>query len=503
MDTDDSSMHNAKVTDEKVENVESADQEDRPYDDSGPRSKLEKRLLLKQDFIILPLLSIMFFFAYLDRGQIGNARLMGLQASYKMNNGQYFNVLMMFYVGYMVGEFPFALLLRVSKPAYVYGFTIIAFGLFATCCVATRSYAALLVLRLLVGVAEAAAQTAFLYLSLWYKPDELAMRTAIFYGSTPLAGAFSGLISYGVQRNLDGVRGLLNWQWLFVIEGIPTMAWGILVALVCPAFPETVAKNGSMFFKREDERRLILQRTIAGRNVAHAKIEAFQIWIALKDIRIWLAGLYVAAPALCVAAYGAFLPTFIKEFGFDPLATQLYSIIPYAFATVTLFIACWGADHFRQKGLFLIGCLSISVTGFVLLLATTNTVALMAGACFVASGAYAGVILAATWNIANHGGYTKRAVSAAIVQIFIQCYSIISTQIYIKPPRFFLGHGVLLALVTVGLLAAVANLFIIKKRNAERDARAADFERRGELDPDMANSYEELCDYHPGYRYVM
>jgi hypothetical protein len=185
------------------------------------------------------------------------------------------------------------------------------------------------------------------------------------------------------------------------------------------------------------------------------------------------------------------------------VTTQLYSIIPYAFATVSLFAACWGADRFKTKGLFLIGCLSVSLIGFVLLLATTNTVALMAGTCFVASGAYAGVILGATWNIANHGGYTKRAVSAAASQIFIQCYSIISTQIYVKPPRFFLGHGVLSGLVALGLLAAVANFLIIKKRNTEREARAADFERLGEVDPDMAKSYEELCDYHPGYRYVM
>ena len=80
-------------------------------------------------------------------------------------------------VGYMIGELPFALLLRVAKPAYIYGSTIVLFGLFATCCVATTKYAGLMVLRLLVGFAEAAVQTAFLYLSLWYKPDELAMRT--------------------------------------------------------------------------------------------------------------------------------------------------------------------------------------------------------------------------------------------------------------------------------------------------------------------------------------
>jgi hypothetical protein len=79
-----------------------------------------------------------------------------------------------------------------------------------------------------------------------------------------LAGAFSGLISYGVQKNLNGARGFLDWQWLFIIEGIPTMAWGLLVAFLLPSFPETVVRDGSAFFKHEDERRLILQRTIAG-----------------------------------------------------------------------------------------------------------------------------------------------------------------------------------------------------------------------------------------------
>ncbi len=170
-------------------------------------------------------------------------------------------------VGYMVGEFPFALLLRVLRPSYLYAGTIVAFGVFATCCAATTSYAALLVLRLLVGFAEAGVQTAFLYLALWYKPNELAMRSAIFYGSTPLAGAVSGLISYGVQGHLNGIHGKASWQWLFILEGVPTIAWGILVACVLPAFPETVAKHGNMWFRQEDERRLILQRTVAGKSI--------------------------------------------------------------------------------------------------------------------------------------------------------------------------------------------------------------------------------------------
>ena len=108
MDAENSSMDASKINDEKIEKVE---QDVCIDDDSAPKSKLEKRLLLKQDLIILPLLSMTFFFAYLvratrsstftkltcqDRGQIGNARIMGLQKSYNITNAQYFNCLMMF-----------------------------------------------------------------------------------------------------------------------------------------------------------------------------------------------------------------------------------------------------------------------------------------------------------------------------------------------------------------------------------------------------------------------
>jgi hypothetical protein len=126
----------------------------------------------------------------------------------------------------------------------------------------------------------------------------------------------SGLIAYGVERNLDGSLGKSAWEWFFLIEGVLTIAWGILVVSFMPKLPETVAKRGSIIFRDPREHQLILQRTFLARNTPDAKPRMFQVWWALKDIKTWLFALTVAAPCLDVAAFGAFLPTFIKEFGF-------------------------------------------------------------------------------------------------------------------------------------------------------------------------------------------
>lgn len=140
---------------------------------------------------------------------------------------------------------------------------------------------------------------------------------AFYYGTAPLAGAMSGLIAYGVDQNLDGHLGKTSWEWFFLIEGVLTIAWGILVFAMLPKLPETVAKKGSFLFGSKAEQNLIMRRTTAANNTPDAKLQPFQIWWALKDYKTWLMAVIVAAPCLDVAAFGVFLPTFVRGFGFS------------------------------------------------------------------------------------------------------------------------------------------------------------------------------------------
>jgi hypothetical protein len=82
--------------------------------------------------------------------------------------------------------------------------------------------------------------------------------------AAPTAGAVTGLIAYGVGKTMNGTNGLQSWQWLFIVEGVPTIAWGIIMLIFTPSMPDTVAEKGSIFFRTEEEKEIIRQRTIAG-----------------------------------------------------------------------------------------------------------------------------------------------------------------------------------------------------------------------------------------------
>jgi MFS family permease len=178
-------------------------------------------------------------------------------------------------------------------------------------------------------------------------------------------------------------------------------------------------------------------------------------------------------------------------------------MIPYAFATFSLPIAAIIADRIDKRAIPLLVCLCTSVTGFVIVIATTNKAALVAGCCFVAAGCYPAIVIASVWLMNNNAGYTKRSTAWATTQVFIQCYSIISTQIYDNPPRYFKGHGVLLAFNVLGVVAAVINYFLMKRENAKRNHIAEEYAARGEEHPDLDKTFEEVCDYHPSFRYKL
>lgn len=87
---------------------------------------------------------------------------------------------------------------------------------------------------------------------------------------TPIAGAVTGFISYAVGKYLDGKGpgSFASWQWLFIIEGAPTILWGLIVWALLPQFPDKEVKSKySLWFKSDKEKRLIVERSMAGESL--------------------------------------------------------------------------------------------------------------------------------------------------------------------------------------------------------------------------------------------
>lgn len=215
------------------------------------------------------------------------------------------------------------------------------------------------------------------------------------------------------------------------------------------------------------------------------------------------------------------MPTFIRAFGFSPckstrldpqpncrltglqVHTQLFTMIPYSCAAIALPIICTIADRFVVRAIPLLACYMSCAIGFILLLSTTQKSARIVGTCLVSAGSYTGVILAATWVMSAHAGYTKRSTTWAMCQLLLQCYSILGSKIYDKPPRFFKGHGILLGLQTLTAACTVLKWWIMRRSNKRKDALRQEYEARGEPIPGVEKSLEELHDDHPTFRYML
>lgn len=225
--------------------------------------------------------------------------------------------------------------------------------------------------------------------------------------------------------------------------------------------------------------------------------------MALRDPKLYLGSIMVGAQGVGIGAFSVFLPTFIREFGFSVLETQLYSMIPYAFGLAGLIACAIASDRLVSKSYATVICLSVSDIGFIMLLCVTDKVALMAGACFVAGGAYPGLIISVAFSLPIHGGYTKRATFVWSSQVFVQSFSIIASQVYRSPPRFFLGHGFALGTYIVAIACTLLLRAILVRANIAKAMRKAEFQSRDEVDPDAPKTFEELGDLHPSYVYSL
>src|SRR5262249_28653980 len=152
------------------------------------------------------------------------------------------------------------------------------------------------------------------YLSFWYPNNELATRGAIYFSTAALAGAFNGLISYGVQKDLSGVNGWRPWRWIFLIEGVVPIGWAFVVLAFLLPTPETVK-----FFFTEEEKGVIVKRSRRANNTGESKIKPKLILKLLMDPKFWMLVGIESATVFCVTSLSNFLPDILHGFGWSPV----------------------------------------------------------------------------------------------------------------------------------------------------------------------------------------
>jgi D-galactonate transporter len=322
-----------------------------------PNEPSADRVYRKVTWRLLPFLMLCYVVAYLDRVNIGFARLQMLddlgfsETVYGLGAG-------LFFIGYFLFEVPSNLVLhRVGARLWI-GRIMITWGLVSAAFMFVTTSTMFYVLRFVLGIAEAGFFPGIiLYLTYWYPSYRRARMVALFMAATPFSGVIGGPISGWIMQGLAGVNGWAGWQWLFLIEALPAILMGAIVMVYLD--------NGIRSARwLTGEEKALLERQLAEDAPATAD---HRLSVLFADARLWL--LCAIYFCLVMGHYGLtfWMPVLIQAAGVSgPLNIGLVSAIPYGFAVAAMLLVGRHADATRERRWHTAIPLALGAAGLVL-----------------------------------------------------------------------------------------------------------------------------------------
>jgi ACS family tartrate transporter-like MFS transporter len=348
--------------------------------------ELGHRTLRKVRGRLMPLIVLLYFVAYLDRNNVGFAKLtmsedIGLSAAaYGLGAG-------MFFIGYALLEIPSnAGMYRFGARKWI-ARILISWGIFATAMALVNGEVSFYIIRFLLGAAEAGFFPAILfYLTLWFPARQRVLVLGIFILAQPVSNALGAPVS-GLLLQMEGIAGLHGWQWLYIIEGIPAILLGLLTPVLM------TDKPSHAHWLAADEREW-LTRTMDEELAHKQKGQPHHFLAGLKDPRtIAYSALYFGL--VCgIYGLGLWMPTIVAALGkFNTTEVGFIVAIPYTIAAV--FVYYWGRRSDRTGNRVLHASISMVMAAVGLVaagsLVQVNAILAMIALTLAAMGIYSAI----------------------------------------------------------------------------------------------------------------
>ncbi|KAJ4255969.1 hypothetical protein NW762_009043 [Fusarium torreyae] len=369
----------------------------------------EIRLVRKLDFIILPMLWIMYWFNYLDRNAITVARLDDLEKELGLSSTEYQTCVSILFVGYIIGQIPSNMLMTRIRPSLYMSGAMCLWAVVSTLTAICHDFKGLLLTRFFLGVTEAPFYPGALYmLSIFYTRKEIATRISILFTANICGTAFAGLIAIGVFQ-MSGVAGLAGWRWLFILQGIITFVLSVSSAWILPDEPLNTR------WLTGEERQLAHDRIAADTVQIRTNTTTFAGLIdACKDPRLWVL-VFMQHFHMAASNFKNFFPTIVGTLGFDRNTTLALTCPPYIVSGIVCIAWAANSGRMNERTWHITLAKVMAVFGFILACTVRNTGARYFAMCVFASGVYACNSVILGW-VASTCGQTKekKAISLAL-----------------------------------------------------------------------------------------
>ncbi|KAK4654497.1 hypothetical protein QC762_403310 [Podospora pseudocomata] len=458
----------------------------------------ERRLRWKLDLMIVPTVALLYLFCFIDRANIGNARIAGLEKDLNLTGYDYNGLLSVFYISYIVFEIPSNIGCKYFGPGWFIPTISLGFGGLSIAMAFVNNFAQAAAVRFLLGAFEAGMLPGIAYyLSRWYRRSELTFRLGLYIVMAPMAGAFGGLLASGILQ-LESFGSLTTWRMIFAIEGVITCVLALISYITLTDRPETAR------WLTQAEKDLAILRIKSERVGTTEVLDKMDVKKLMRGILnpVTLSTSFIfLLNNITVQGVSFFAPTIVRSIypGKSTVMTQLLTVPPYVvggFFTLLLPAISWKMD---RRQIIIMSCAPLVIVGFIIFLATTNTEARYAAIFLLSSSIFA---LGPMTNSQVSANVVSDTARSSAIGMNVMCGNIgglVSTWSFLPTdgPNYPIGNGLNLAAISTIFIVATAMLFWMKKDNKRREALSVEEELAG-------MSREEVQDLdwkHPAFRW--
>jgi ACS family tartrate transporter-like MFS transporter len=323
-----------------------------------PNPTLEQTVLRKVTMRLIPFMFIMYIFNYLDRQNVAYAAHK-MQEALHFSNAVYGTGAGIFFIGYFLFEVPSNLIMEKTGARVWIARIMVSWGIISSCMMFVNSKPTFYALRFLLGIAEAGFFPGMiLYLTYWFPAKERARAISSFMTATPLSGVIGGPLSGWLLEHMNGKGGLQSWQWMFLVEGIPSFILGFVVFFY---LTDTPAKAKWL---NPEEKAWLTQRLQSEENHRRSR-QHFTLLQAFKNPKVLLlCGLYFTLQ-IGFYGYNFWLPKLLESFGVAAKSVGNIVVIPYSCAAIAMVIVGIKSDRSGVRDRFVAAGAALAALGML------------------------------------------------------------------------------------------------------------------------------------------
>ncbi|ORY54995.1 putative MFS allantoate transporter, partial [Leucosporidium creatinivorum] len=428
------------------------------------------RLVRKIDFNLMPLLCIVYLVQFLDKVSLSYASIMGIRQDTNLDLSQYSWLGSIFYIGYLVGEWPTNYALQRLPLAKWSSANIFMWGGILACTAACTEFKGLMVVRFLLGLCEACITPSFsLVTAQWYLKKEQGVRRGIWFSFNAMAMVVGAVMAWGLAKTgIEGGFAIAAWRVMFLLLGSITMALGVILLIFLPDSPLNAR------FLNKEERLLAVERIRSNQSgIGNKAWKLYQFKEALADPLTWLYCLASITLNIPNGGITNFFSIIITDMGYDPITSLLYGAPAGAVVMAGVLSVMFLGDFTRMR--ILCGCVGslVGLMGVLLLwqLPMENQTGRLIGYYFVAViiGGFTTVLSLISSNVA---GSTKKSTVTALFMISYAVGNVIGPQTFLDKdaPRYDTALIVFTACIIVAVLTMLAIWSVNVRRNRANEA---------------------------------